>query len=321
MSDFAVEIELVSKRYADHVAVRELSLAVPRGATYGLLGPNGAGKTTTIRMLLDIVAPDSGAIRLFGSPRRTRDATDRIGYLPEERGLYRKMQVRRVLRFLGQLKGLSRRDADRRAEEWLERLGLRTAERDWGRAKVDELSRGMQQKVQFIGALLHDPELVILDEPFSGLDPVNAQVLKDAVLDLQRRGRTIIFSTHIMESAEQMCDAVCIIANGQKVLDGALDDVKAMHARRDIAVALEEEPSPAVAAVLAERAFVRRTDDGNRHFEVRLAADADAQLLLRQLVAAGARLGRCEMVQPSLHEIFLERVGATDADQGRRDHG
>src|SRR5664279_2298961 len=199
MAESAVEISHVVKRYAGHAAVKDLSLSVPRGSVYGLLGPNGAGKTTTIRMILDIIEPDEGSITLFGQAHNERGSTDRIGYLPEERGLYKKMQVRRVLRFLAALKGVPHREADRRITIWLERLELKTADKDWGLAKVDELSRGMQQKVQFIGALLHEPELVILDEPFSGLDPINAQELKDIMIDLRKQGRTVIFSTHLMD--------------------------------------------------------------------------------------------------------------------------
>ena len=222
MADLAIEIRNVVKRYAEHVAVRDLSLDVPRGAVYGLLGPNGAGKTTTIRMILNIIAPDSGTIRILGQSHLDERITDRIGYLPEERGLYKKMQVRKVLRFLAELKGVDIVTADRRVDEWMERLSLKTPEKDWGTAKVDELSRGMQQKVQFIGTLLHDPDLVILDEPFSGLDPINAQALKDTVVELKRRGRTVIFSTHLMDNAERLCDSVCIIARGEKVLDGGV---------------------------------------------------------------------------------------------------
>src|ERR671938_275272 len=188
----AVEIRNVVKRFAGHTAVRDLSLTVPAGAVYGLLGPNGAGKTTTIRMLLNIIGPDEGTIRLFGTPNTAAGVIDRVGYLPEERGLYKRMQVRRVLRFLAELKGVAPRTADRRITEWLERLELRTAERDCGRARVDELSRGMQQKVQLIGTLLHEPDLVILDEPFSGLDPVNAQAVKDIVVELRRSGKTVV---------------------------------------------------------------------------------------------------------------------------------
>src|SRR5687768_10208073 len=220
MTEHTVEIERVSKRYATHVAVRDLTLHVPKGSVYGLLGPNGAGKTTTIRMILNIIAPDEGTIRILGVPSNDPAITDRVGYLPEERGLYKKMQVRRVLRFLAELKGVDAKVADRRINEWLERLSLTTSEKDWGNAKVDELSRGMQQKVQFIGTLLHEPDLVILDEPFSGLDPINAQALKDTVMDLKRAGKTVIFSTHLMDNAERMCDSVCIIAHGDKVLDG-----------------------------------------------------------------------------------------------------
>jgi ABC-2 type transport system ATP-binding protein len=239
----AVEVMHVVKRYDGHVAVRDLSLSIPAGTVYGLLGPNGAGKTTTIRMLLNIIAPDSGSIHLLGEPNSAPDLMDRVGYLPEERGLYKKMPVRRVLRFLAQLKGLSARNADRRIDEWLERLALRTPERDWGLAKVDELSRGMQQKVQFIATLLHDPELVVLDEPFSGLDPVNAQALKDAVAELRARGRTVVLSTHIIENAEKMCDAVCIIARGEKVLDGTVADVKARYGGTPVQRVVTEQAS------------------------------------------------------------------------------
>jgi len=200
-TDLAIDIRGISKRYEQHVAVRDLSLQVPRGAVYGLLGPNGAGKTTTIRMLLDIIKPDGGSITIFGRPNAESGLLNRVGYLPEERGLYRKMQVRRVLRFLAELKGIKPTDADKRIDEWLERLSLKTPERDWGNSKVDELSRGMQQKVQFIATLIHDPDLVILDEPFSGLDPINAQALKDTVVDLKRRGKTVVFSTHVIENA------------------------------------------------------------------------------------------------------------------------
>ena len=238
-AEAAVLIRGVAKRFERHVAVDGLSLTVPRGSVYGLLGPNGAGKTTTIRMILNIIAPDEGEISVLGRPVATSDVTDRIGYLPEERGLYKKMQVRQVLRFLAELKGVPARVADGRINAWLERLGLATEMKDWGSAKVDELSRGMQQKVQFIGALVHEPELVILDEPFSGLDPINAQALKDTVVELKRSGKTVIFSTHLMENAERMCDAVCIISNGVKVLDGTVTAVKADYGNQRVAVALD----------------------------------------------------------------------------------
>jgi ABC-2 type transport system ATP-binding protein len=340
-NDLAIDIKHVVKRYEEHVAVKDLSLQVPRGTVYGLLGPNGAGKTTTIRMILDIIAPDAGTISIFGKSNREPGLMDRLGYLPEERGLYKKMQVRHVLRFLAELKGISKRDADARINQWLERLDLVTADKDWGNAKVDELSRGMQQKVQFIATLVHDPELVILDEPFSGLDPINAQALKDTVVELTRRGKTVIFSTHVMDNAERMCDAVCIIARGEKVLDGTMSAVKAGHGPRNVALSLEgpgadhlsAETGPhapgvgtardlnGVSAVLRDIRLVRRFDDNNRYFEIELAAGADSQVLLRRLIDSGARIERFELVQPSLHQIFIERVGASGIETGMSGHG
>jgi ABC-2 type transport system ATP-binding protein len=321
MPDLAIDIRNVVKRYAEHVAVRDLSLQVPRGAVYGLLGPNGAGKTTTIRMILNIIVPDSGTIELFGQHHRANGMTDRIGYLPEERGLYKKMQVRRVLRFLAELKGVPGKVAERRIEEWMERFQLKTAEKDWGLAKIDELSRGMQQKVQFIGTLIHDPDLVILDEPFSGLDPINAQALKDTVVDLKARGRTVIFSTHLMDNAERLCDSVCIIARGNKVLDGAVSAVKAAHGGKVVALAVTSDSRPAVAGILSDRSLVARVDDQNRFYEVNLAAGADPQQLLRRVVESGATIQRFELVQPSLHQIFLEKVGATGVEEGMSGQG
>src|SRR5215204_1337834 len=321
MPEFTIEIDHAVKRYAEHVAVRDLSLRVPKGAVYGLLGPNGAGKTTTIRMILNIIAPDSGSIRILGRDVSDRALTDHIGYLPEERGLYRKMQVRRVLRFLGELKGMKRELADRRIDEWLERLDLKTAEKDWGLSKIDELSRGMQQKVQFIGTLLHDPDLVILDEPFSGLDPINAQALKDTVVELRKRGKTVIFSTHLMDNAERLCDSVCIIARGEKVLDGAVSAVKSAHGGKHIALALSGEARSGVTAVLSDTTLVTHVDDQNQFFELELARDATPQRLLERLVAAGAPITRFELVQPSLHQIFLRTVGADGVEAGMSGQG
>jgi ABC-2 type transport system ATP-binding protein len=317
----AIDIQHIGKSYDGHVAVSDLSLQVPQGSVYGLLGPNGAGKTTTIRMILDVILPDSGSIALFGQPNTTPGVLDRVGSLPEERGLYKKMQVRRVLSFLAELKGISAADAARRIDEWLERFSLKTSDKDWGNSKVDELSRGMQQKVQFIATLLHDPELVILDEPFSGLDPINAQALKDAVLELKRRGKTVVFSTHVMDNAEKMCDSVCIIAHGEKVLDGSVSSVKRGAGARHVALSLVGGAQNGVSAVLEDAQLVRNVDNNNNFIELELAPAADPQALLKKLIAAGANIERFELVQPSLHQIFLERVGAKGIETGMSGHG
>jgi ABC-2 type transport system ATP-binding protein len=321
MGGLAVNIRGISKRYDRHVAVKELSLQVPAGTVYGLLGPNGAGKTSTIRMILDVILPDTGSIEILGRPHTDPGVLDRVGYLPEERGLYKKMKVRDVLRFLAELKGVPGKVANQRIDEWLERLALKTPEKDWGNAKVDELSRGMQQKAQFIATLLHDPDVVILDEPFSGLDPINAQALKDTVVELRRRGKTVLFSTHLMDNAERLCDAVCIIAHGEKVLDGTVAGVKAEHAGRFVAVACSNSNEPAIQAVLRDPVLVRSMDDQNTFFELEMVPGSDPQALLGRLVGAGAQLQRFELVQPSLHRIFLEKVGATGVEPGMSGHG
>jgi ABC-2 type transport system ATP-binding protein len=219
----ALLLDRISKRYAGHLAVHELSLAVPAGSIYGILGPNGAGKSSTLRMAMNIIAPDGGTVRLLGrDPATERAVLRRVGYLPEERGLYRRMRVTDTLVFFARLKGVSARAARLRAAEWLERLGLA----EWGGARVDALSKGMQQKVQFIATVLHGPELLFLDEPASGLDPVNQETLRDAILALRDEGRTVVFSTHNLEQAEQLCERVCIIAAGRAVLDGSLAEIR-----------------------------------------------------------------------------------------------
>ncbi len=282
----------------------DLSLTVPRGAIYGLLGPNGAGKTTTIRMILDILPPDAGTVRLFGAPGGGRVHGSRIGYLPEERGLYRRMRVLDVIVFLAEMKGVGRRTARARALEWLERLGLEA----WARRRVEELSKGMQQKVQFITTVLHEPELVVLDEPFAGLDPVNAQAIKDAMLALTRSGATVLLSTHIMEQAEKLCDALCIIARGRKLVEGAVGEIKRAHGGQHIVVGFDGS-SGAAREIFADRRLVRAVDDYGRYAELELAPGADAQQILARLVSSGARLSRFELREPSLNTIFLDLVG------------
>ena len=312
----------VRKAYANHVAVRDVSLSVPKGTVYGLLGPNGAGKTTTIRMILNLMVPDTGHIEVLGKPAGDPSVSDRVGYLPEERGLYRKMEVRRVLRFLGRLKGLATKEADKRIDLWLDRMGLRTATQDWGNAKVEDLSRGMQQKVQFVGTMLHEPELVILDEPFSGLDPVNAQVLKDTVLDLRRQGRTVIFSTHLMDNAERMCDAVAIIARGEVVADGAMHALKKQYGGPGrVSIEFAGSGRDRARVVLENTALVVGIDDHGQRVEIDLADGASAQQLLSQLVAHEVEIVKFDRSEASLHRIFLERVGATGVEAGLSGNG
>jgi len=309
-----LEVTGISKRFAGHVAVTGLSLSVPRGSVYGLLGPNGAGKTTSIRMIMNITMPDEGTIRLFGDEKGGRHHSARIGYLPEERGLYPRMKVRDVLTFLAVSKGVDRATARTKAETWLSRLGLEA----WRERRINELSKGMSQKVQFIACMLHEPELLILDEPFSGLDPINAQVLKDTIVQLSRGGTTIIFSTHQMEVAEKICDHVCIIARGRKVLDGLLVDVKRQHGGTHVAVAFEDGADGAVAMrSIAE--FVETADDSGVSAELRLRSGVDPQQVLERLMQQRIRLRRFERIEPSLHRIFLDKAGPEAAEPERRE--
>lgn len=309
-----IRVENVTKRFAGHTAVRNLSMSIPKGGIFGLLGPNGAGKSTTIRMIMNIITPDEGAITLFNGQGSARELSAKVGYLPEERGLYKKMKVREQLAFFGEIKGIPHRDAVARTATWLDRLGLQ----DWTEKKVEDLSKGMQQKVQFIGTLLHDPELVILDEPFSGLDPVNAQVMKDVVVDMARQGKTVLFSTHIMEQAEKMCDRIVIIARGEKVVDGPLAEIKREYGHRHVALNFTSNRE-AASRVLQDRSLVAKVDDYGASAEVELATGSEGERLLHALVGAGVGLSRFEVVEPSLQAIFIAKVGpqaATAAASG-----
>lgn len=302
----AVELRGVTKRYAGHPAVRDLNLVVPRGSIYGLLGPNGAGKTTTIRMILGIIEPDEGSIGVLGNQEDRWQAVQNVGYLPEERGLYRKMKILDILSFFAETKGVGRSVAQKSAVAWLDRLGLS----GWSNHKVDDLSKGMQQKVQFIAALLHGPQLLILDEPFAGLDPVNAQVLKDTVREVADAGTTVVFSTHQMDQAERLCDSVCIIARGQKVVDGPLHEVKRSHRSGGEHVVVElAEGSDGADRLFADPALVARADCYGKYAEIELAKGCDSQKLLHALVEIAARITRFEVAEPSLNKIFLDRVG------------
>ncbi len=296
-------LDSVTKRYDNFTAVDNLSLVVQSGRIYGIIGPNGAGKTTTIRMIVNITMPDSGRIELFGREMNA-SLQDRIGYLPEERGLYKKMRVGEQLRFFGRMKNMTARAADEAATRWLDRMKLS----EWKGKKTDELSKGMQQKIQFIATVMHNPELVILDEPFSGLDPVNAELLKEVVLELKSANCAIIFSTHQMEQAEKMCDDICLINRSRKVLDGSLREVKAGFGRNAVALRLDDERG---SDVLHDSAIVAHLEHKNDSTEALLAPEASAQELLRRLLAADAQIARFERVEPSLHDIFITKVGET----------
>jgi ABC-2 type transport system ATP-binding protein len=302
--DGIIELQGITKRYAGHIAVRDLSLVVPRGAVYGLLGPNGAGKTTTIRMIMNIIVPDQGRIRLFGSQGSGRDLSHLIGYLPEERGLYRKMRVFDLLVFLAETKGVPRRSAKEQADRWIGRLGLT----DWASKPVNDLSKGMQQKVQFMATILHEPELLILDEPFSGFDPVNTQRMKDVVVELAQRGATVLFSTHIMEQAEKLCDSVCIISRGRKVLDGRVSEIRREHGARNVILSVDGGAA-ALPSVLADRSLVTRADQYPQYAEIELAPGADPQRLLEAVMRQGLTVRRFEVGEASLHKIFVDLVG------------
>jgi len=297
-----LQLEGVSKSYGSVQAVRALSLVVPRGSVYGLLGPNGAGKTTTIRMIMRITLPDAGRLLLGGEPI-TDDVRERIGYLPEERGLYRKMKALDHLAFLAEVRGLRRPEARRRARAWLERLGLA----DKANAKVEELSKGMQQKVQFAGAVIHDPELVILDEPFTGLDPIATRQLKDDLVAMRGRGRTVLFSTHVLTQAEELCDAICLINRGRVVLSGSLAEVRARHARHALRLVARTD-----AAALAQVPGVASARPDNGAWAIELSPGSTSAAVIRALTA---RL-EVEAVEPlvdSLEDIFVRSV---EADHG-----
>jgi len=319
----ALVVRGLVKAFGNHVAVDELSFEVPRGVVYGILGPNGAGKSTTLRMINDIFAPDAGEIVVLDGLSPGAEAAQRIGYLPEERGLYPRMKVADMIGFIGELRGLSRGDARRRAGAWLDRLGLG----QWAKNKVQDLSKGMQQKVQFATALIHEPELVILDEPWSGLDPINAEVLRDVVDELRAAGRTVVFSTHQMEQAEKVVDRVCIIARGKKLLEGKLLELKHRAAADglvslgfgDAAARATAEPLLADPSLVSDRRAPRAGDVAD--CEVKLADGVTSQQLLAALVTAGARLRRFEVVVPTLHQIFVDRVGGSAAIAERRPEG
>ena len=292
-----VELASVSKSYENKLAVRDLSLSIDAGQMFGLLGPNGAGKTSSIRMMMGITMPDSGRINLFEKPFDRR-SLDRVGYLPEERGLYKKMKVIDQLVFFGELHGLTKEDARKRAIDWASRMEI-SGSLD---QKTQELSKGMQQKIQFIATLLHDPGLVVMDEPFSGLDPVNTTLLQDALLDLKAQGKAILFSTHRMDQVEKLCDSICLINNGEAVLSGNLREIKSRYERNHVVIEFEGS------ADFLKSDEIASANNYSGHAEITLKPHGDAQKLLR-LAASMAAIYRFELVEPSLEEIFIQTVG------------
>jgi len=292
-----VELAGVTKAYENKVAVNNLSLSIEAGQMFGLLGPNGAGKTSSIRMMMGITIPDSGRVSLFGKPFE-RKSLERVGYLPEERGLYKKMKVLEQLVFFGQLHGLTAEEAHRRAVDWAKRMEIA----DSLPKKTEELSKGMQQKIQFIATLLHDPGLIVMDEPFSGLDPVNAVLVEQTLLELKAQGRAILFSTHRMDQVEKLCDSICLIDNGQAVLAGNLREIKSRYERNHVIVEFEGSPAFLNSAEIAE------AKNFSGHAEIKLKPHGDAQKLLHE-AASMAKIYRFELIEPSLEEIFIQTVG------------
>lgn len=290
-------IEHVYKSFEDVQAVQDLNLELSDGIIYGLLGPNGAGKTTTIRMIMDIIKPDRGRILLMGQPNSLQ-LRDEIGYLPEERGLYRKMKVGEQLAFLAEMKGLKSSFAKDRIQSWLERFELM----DWISKKVEELSRGMQQKLQFIATIIHEPKLIILDEPFTGLDPVNTELIKNIMIEQKERGATIIFSTHLMEQVEKLCESICLINEGKTVLRGELKQIKKNFSKNTIRLEFEGE-----AKFLYDPKLVRSFKQENTHVEIQPAEHVTIQQIL-QTACQEVMVSRFEVMEPSLHEIFIETV-------------
>jgi ABC-2 type transport system ATP-binding protein len=296
-----VELKQVTKRFDEFVAVNDLSFEVKQGTIFGFLGPNGAGKTTTIRMIVNITAPDDGEIKVLGQ-HVSPAIQQRIGYLPEERGLYKKMKVGEQLIFFANLKGVKSSEAGKRVDTWLARMELS----EWKNKTPADLSKGMQQKVQLIATVLHDPDFLILDEPFSGLDPVSTELLKNVILDLKKQGKTIIFSTHQMEQVEQMCDDICLINRSKKVLGGSLKDVKRSFGRNTVRIDFEGDDS------FLSDDLVKRHNRFTNYSEIMLQDGVDSQNVLRRAIASGVRVNRFELVEPSLNDIFIESVKKTN---------
>jgi len=303
LADVSIRVANVTKRFGDFTAVEDLSFDVRAGRVFGFLGPNGAGKTTTIRMIVGITKPDEGSIELKGEHISYR-LQNRIGYLPEERGLYKKMRVVDQLRYFAALKGVSTAEADRRIDTWLGRMELS----DWKRKRTTDLSKGMQQKIQFISTVLHDPDVLILDEPFSGLDPINVEFLMDVIDEYKTAEKTIIFSTHLMSTAEKLCKDIILINRSRKVLGGSLREIKESYGKNMVALR-----GSSFGDVFEDRSVVVKTTADADEIEVQLADRISSGTLLRRLVDSGAVITKFEEIEPSLNDIFIEKVRGADA--------
>jgi len=297
----ALEIEGISKSFGDFYAVKKLSFEIPAGSIYGLLGPNGAGKTTTIRMVMNIIIPDEGSIKVLNQ-RMDEGMKERVGYLPEDRGLYPKMKVGELLLFLAEIKGLKGSEARKEIDFWLERFDLS----EWKSKKVEELSRGMQQKIQFIVTVIHEPELIILDEPFSGLDPVNTKLLKDVMLEMKEKGRTIVFSTHRMEQVEMICDNICLINKAERVLEGNLSQIKKQYGKNTVILDYDGE-----ANFIKNFPEIEKIDDYGKFMEIKMKEKSSPQDLLPKLVGK-ISINKYEVKEPTLNAIFIEKVGGKE---------
>lgn len=298
----ALEIENISKRFGDFYAVKNLSFNIPKASIYGLLGPNGAGKTTTIRMVMNIIIPDEGAIKILDG-KMDEGMKQRVGYLPEDRGFYPKMKVGEILLFLADLKGLKRQEARERIDFWLKKFDLA----DWKQKKVEELSRGMQQKLQFIATVIHQPEIIILDEPFGGLDPINTKLLKDIMLEMRGKGGTIIFSTHRMEQIEMICDNICLINKAERVLEGNLNQIKKQYGKNTVVLDYEGD-----AGFIKDFPETDKIDDYGKFMEIKIKEQTDPQDLLNKLVGR-IKINKFEVREPSLNAIFIDIVGEKNA--------
>ncbi len=295
-----IQLENVRKQFGNFIAVDDISFSIEKGSIYGLLGPNGAGKTTTLRMIMDIIAPDSGKIT-FSENRQIKNFLDSIGYLPEERGLYRKMKVRDVVLFIAELKGMRKHEAITEIEKWFVQMQLN----EWGDKRVDQLSKGMAQKIQFITTVLHKPELIILDEPFSGLDPINMTLLKDLMLELRDNGATIIFSTHVMEQVEKLCDHICLINKGSILLEGELRTIKQSFGKSSVEIEYIGSIDP-----IHNSPWIKDCNDFGQYAEVKLKTPEDYRPFLRELVDNKVDVTRFELMEPTLHDIFVRSVEA-----------